>query len=143
MKYRPGATPQGASAVPAYLGRELAKIAAAYDDDSPRVAYLTNPLVCAITANNMAPTGMASANVLLISASVALQTITGLARIADWRQMWIVQRGAGVVLLQNEDAASSASNRFALVSPWTLSTNAVVCLWYDAISSRWRGLHRL
>ena len=82
-------------------------------------------------------------NVVRISSSVT-QTLTGLVIGGPQacREIVLMNVGTGVVVLNSQDAASSASARFALPTTWQLSANASAVLWYDPISSRFRGVSR-
>lgn len=122
-----------------WLTREVRRLEAALRDNAPVVCYRTEPLTPAYSADNFAPVGAAGANVWRISASVS-QTITGIKPLGAWRELVLLNVGTGTVILTSEDAASSASSRFALPATWNLSANAGCLLWYDAVSSRWRGV---
>jgi hypothetical protein len=94
----------------------------------------------AITANqnDYAPTGLASATVLRL-ASDASRNITGLTGGADGRVLKLMNVGSNPLVLKNQDAASTAANRFAIGSDITLAADQAVSLIYDSTSQRWRA----
>lgn len=141
MNYQPGPIPQANAGLAEYLRRELARVAACLADNAPRVAYLPGILSPPFTADNFKPQGLAGANVVRISAS-ATQTLTGIALRKPGLELYLVNVGTGVVVLAPQNAASSASARFALAATWQLSAGAAAHLWWDPISARWRGLGR-
>lgn len=123
-----------------YLYRELRKVSNAYRDTAPTVLYFTQPanagtLSAGISANWRLP----ACNVLRISASATL-TLTGLGLKEPNRFQAIINVGTAAVVFPSENAASSASFRFALPATWQISANAAALFWYDPYSSRWRGL---
>lgn len=99
---------------------------------------LTPPQLTA-DQNDYAPTGHAAASVFRLDSDAA-RTITGLAGGADGRIVFVHYIGANSVILANENAGSSAANRFALSGAITLTTDSVCVLQYDSTSSRWRGV---
>lgn len=86
---------------------------------------------------NYAPTGHASAFRFLLS-SDASRDITGLAGGASGRVVVLVNAGSFPINLKNQDASSSAANRFAFASDATLFPNYAMVLSYDSVASRWR-----
>lgn len=140
MKYRPANVPRETSQLAEYLQRELQRIANA---DQEVVLYRTlaadaGTLSSGVSANWR----IAAGNVVRISTSNTL-TLTGLALSPNAnRELALINVGNGVLVLLSENAGSSASNRFALPTTWQLSANAAAVLWYDAASSRLRGLGR-
>lgn len=141
MNYTPEPPPL-TNPITEYLHRELQKIAAAHNDAQPTVLFLTSPanagtLSAGISANWKVPAG----NVIRISASATL-TLTGLGMKQANRVVSLINVGTASVVLPSENAASSASYRFALPSTWQLSANCAALLWYDSFSARWRGLAR-
>lgn len=143
MSYQPAPTPIQDSQIREYLGRELARISAALRDDNPVVFYRSgvvseSSLSAADSANYKADL---AANVYRFSTSSTV-TLTGWADKTPNRERVLLNVGTGVLVLKSEASESSASHRFALPVDWQLSANAACCLWYDAISSRHRGLSR-
>ncbi len=89
--------------------------------------------------NNYAPTGHATASVMRLTASGGYQ-ITGLAGGVDGRIVTLVNIGASSITLRDENASSTAANRFALAGNITLAQDQSVVLLYDATASRWRAM---
>ncbi|MGE0604837.1 MAG: DUF2793 domain-containing protein [Xanthobacteraceae bacterium] len=89
--------------------------------------------------NDYAPSGFAGASVLRLSTD-ATRSLTGLAGGAAGRVVIIQNIGGSPLRLKNENAASSAANRFALSADITLAANQCAVLRYDAGASRWRAL---
>lgn len=87
--------------------------------------------------NNYAPTGLEHASVLRISTD-ASRNITGLTGGIKFRLIAIVNVGSNDAVLKNENASSTAGNRFALDADLTLAAWQGCILWYDTTSSRWR-----
>lgn len=145
MKYIP--TPSGVNKTPQqlaeYLRSELQRISNATGDDIEVVQYRTRWANASLSAGVSANWKIAAGNVIRISASIT-QTLTGLVvgSPQGCREIVLMNVGTGVVVLNSEDAASSASARFALPATWNLSANASAVLWYDPISSRFRGVSR-
>lgn len=145
MKYLP--SPSGFLKTPKdlaeYIQRELTRLSNSLGDDVPRVQYRTNYANASLSAGVSANWKIAAGNVIRISASVT-QTLTGLALSPPLacREIVLMNVGTGVVVLNSQDAASSASSRFALPTNWNLSANAAAVLWYDPVSSRYRGVSR-
>jgi len=99
----------------------------------------TSPPEITSDRNDYDPSGLSNASVLRLS-SDASRAITGLAGGADGRIVAIHNAGSNAIVLKNEDAASSAANRFALAGNVTLAANECALLQYDAAASRWRVL---
>lgn len=101
--------------------------------------------VVRVTPENNALAG--SQNDLTIGASVTmvrftdagLVTLTGIAHDSTSRVLVLQAVGAGGVQLNHADAASTATNRFALTGAAnvTLATNACALLVYDVTQTRW------
>jgi hypothetical protein len=87
--------------------------------------------------NDYNPTGLSTATVLRLS-SDASRNITGLQGGADGRLLFIVNVDANPIVLKDENASSSAANRFGLGADLSLSTKQGATLIYDSTSSRWR-----
>lgn len=138
MKYVPGQTPKDPQLLAEFLRRELNRISDAQDV----VVYRTNPVNASLSAGVSANWKVNAGNVVRISSSVTA-TLTGISVLnpAD-RELVLINVGTGVVVLNSQDAASSASYRFVLPTTWQLSAGASATLLYDAISSRWRGIAR-
>lgn len=122
-----------------YLINSAGTIVGPLIDGSGTVAFSADVSPTQITGdqNNYNPTGLATANTLRLS-SDASRNITGLAGGTDGRLLLIHNVGAQNIVLKDEDAASTAANRFALTGDFTLLPDAVCLLQYDSTSSRWR-----
>lgn len=95
----------------------------------------------AITAdqNNYAPANLSTASALRL-ATDASRTLTGLTGGADGRKLRLYNVGAFDLVLANENASSTAANRFALGAAVTIQPNRGLELQYDSTSSRWRAV---
>lgn len=104
-----------------------------------------SPGALAASQNNYAPTGIATNAVLRLTASGAIN-ITGLdasqASLGTSTLMAIHNIGSNAITLKDEDASSTAANRFALASDIVLNQDESCLLLYDATSQRWRALAR-
>lgn len=98
-----------------------------------------SPSQLAANTNDWAPTGFSTATAVRFSTD-ASHNITGLAGGADGRIIILHNVGSFNAVLTNEDAASTAGNRFLFGGDMTLATNTSVTLRYDATSSRWRAI---
>jgi hypothetical protein len=96
-----------------------------------------SPAQITTNQNNYNPTGLSTASVLRLNTD-ASRNITGLAGGADGRVMVIHNVGSNEIVLKDENAASTAANRFALSADVTISADQSIMLWYDSTSSRWR-----
>lgn len=89
--------------------------------------------------NDWSPTGLSTASRIYVTATGAGRSITGLSGGAAGRVITLVNAGSLFITLENEDAGSSAANRFSLgstdISLWTGDS---VVLVYDENASRWR-----
>lgn len=86
--------------------------------------------------NNYNPTGLSTATVLRLSTD-ARRTITGLSGGEDGRIIIIHNIGSFVIRLTDEDAGSSADNRFNFGIEQWLYPNDSIILKYDSTLSRW------
>jgi len=85
------------------------------------------------------PTGLSGASVLRLS-SDASQDMTGLQGGADGRLLYIHNIDVNDIVLKDEDANSSAANRFALNADVTIEADNLVVLQYDSTSLRWKAI---
>ncbi|MEQ1619227.1 MAG: DUF2793 domain-containing protein [Terricaulis sp.] len=83
------------------------------------------------------PAGLPGASVVRFS-SDARRAITGVQGGTDGRVLFLVNVGANPITLANASTASSAANRFAMLSDLELSAGATAKLLYDATTQRWR-----
>lgn len=96
-----------------------------------------SPAQITASQNNYNPASLSSAAILRLD-SDATWEITGLAGGADGRLMVLVNVGAFGITITDEDASSTAANRFALGTDVTINANQSFTLIYDSTSSRWR-----
>jgi hypothetical protein len=109
-------------------------------ESAVRLSGDITPAQITANQNNYNPTGLDDASVLLLS-SDASRNITGLAGGADGRIMTVVNIGAtNPIVLKNENASSTAANRFALTGDLTLAAKQSAMLMYDSTASRWRQI---
>lgn len=101
-----------------------------------------SPAALAANTNDWAPAGFADVSVVRASMS-ATHALTGLAGGADGRCITIANVGTFDIWLTNEDAGSSAANRFLFGRAVILQPNRSMQLRYDGTSSRWRCRHAL
>lgn len=84
------------------------------------------------------PTGLDTASVLRLD-SDGDYNITGLTAQDDGTLLYVFNVGSNILTLTNEDASSTAANRFALADDLVLNPNEGAILWYDTTSDRWRA----
>lgn len=96
------------------------------------------PTALAADVNDYAPTDLATASGMRLSATGAARTITGLTGGEGGRIMLVHNVGTLDLVLKDESASSTAANRFALNADVTLKADQSTLLQYDAASSRWR-----
>lgn len=90
--------------------------------------------------DNYAPTGIATAATLRISASGAINLtgIAGGATMVDGRRLTLINVGTTNTITLKTDVTSTAANRFLLNADFALAAQMAVELVYDGTSSRWR-----
>jgi len=100
------------------------------------------PTTIAANTNDYAPTGIATASFLRLSASTPGFSITGLTTGSSGRVVAIHNVGSFPITLTDEGAGSTAANRFALTDAanLVLQTDECVILHYDSTSTRWRAV---
>jgi hypothetical protein len=101
-------------------------------------AGIISDLGLVASQNNYAPTGLAGATTVRFSSTGSID-ITGLTGGVAGRLMVLQNVGTNAIVLRNENASSTALNRFALNADITLSTNQTVALLYDGTTARWRA----
>lgn len=105
------------------------------------VAFALNstisPTTLAANTNDYAPTGLATANTIRISSTLAVN-LTGLTGGAAGRILAVYNVGSFAITLVSESGASTAANRFGISRDMILQPNAGVTLEYDSTASRWR-----
>jgi hypothetical protein len=94
-----------------------------------------------ITANqnDYNPAGAAFASVMQLSSDAA-RSISGLAGGADGRIASLINVGSQPITLLDQNAASSAPNRFTLGSDLTIPAKQAAMLRYDGTASRWQAI---
>jgi hypothetical protein len=98
-----------------------------------------SPAALAADQNDWNPTSLSTSQVIRASASTTGIDLTGLAGGADGRLLMLFNVGATYSLtLKDENASSTAANRFALGKDLELPPSGCALLLYDATSSRWR-----
>lgn len=102
-----------------------------------------SPAALAANTNNYAPTNIATAATLRISASSAvdLTGIAGGATMVDGRELTLINVGTTNTITLKNDVTSTAANRFLLNADFALAANMAVKLVYDGTSSRWRKVY--
>lgn len=103
-----------------------------------QAAATLTPAQLTASVADYAPTGHATAYLFRLSADAAW-SLTGLAGGAANRTVRLVNVGAFAITLENEDASSTAANRFALAGDVELAAGEGIDLVYDTTSSRWRA----
>lgn len=96
----------------------------------------TTPAAIAANTNNYNPgTGTA----FRLSATAPFN-VTGIVAGGDGQLMLLFNIGANQITLTNEDAASTAANRFHFSTGANvpLAADAAIALWYDLTTARWR-----
>jgi len=133
------AVTQGTSALLYCDGTNVVDMLAAYDlsGDFALPGDITPSQITANT-NDYAPTGLSTATVLRLDTD-ASRNLTGLTGGADGRIIIIDNIGSFDLVLTDEDAASTAANRFALAGNATVPAGGTIALKYDSTASRWRA----
>jgi len=108
-------------------------------DVSEAIAFSgdTTPAQLTANTNNYAPTGFSTNTVLRISSDAAYD-ITGIAGGADGINKWICNVGSFILTMKEQNASSTAANRFALGGDFAMSVDVCEQFFYDSTSSRWR-----
>ena len=97
-----------------------------------------SPAQIVANTNDYAPTGLKGAAIVRLYTDAA-RNITGLTGGVADRQVLLFNIGGFNAVLTDNDAASTAANRFLLGANITMAPNTGVSLWYDGASSRWRA----
>lgn len=90
--------------------------------------------------NNLVITNIQTAIIIRLS-STGNHRLTGLVPFNDnkaW-MLFLANVGTGNIILKNNDAASSANNRFLIGGNKKIQQDEGILLFYDPISKRWRG----
>ncbi len=97
---------------------------------------ILTPAAFAATQNNYNPAGLADANVLRLNPT-GNQSITGITAPAAAKTIYVLNISTANLVISDADAGSTAANRFAVNSSFTLNQNEGATFWYDTILTRW------
>lgn len=103
-------------------------------------AGVISPAQITANQNDYNPTGLATSAIVRINSDAAGRQITGLAGGTEGRFIMVTNVGAFDIVLKDENAGSSASNRFGFGADVTIGPKKMVVLVYDFTSSRWRAV---
>lgn len=104
---------------------------------------IIEPTTLAADTNDWAPTGIATASTIRMSASSAVALTGLLAPTADGEVKILENVGATYpITLSPSSSASASANRFLIPKPIVVGVNSSVALRYDAGDDRWRLLDR-
>lgn len=106
-------------------------------DSFVRFSGIISPAQLTANTNDWNPAGLATSSTIRFSTD-ASRNITGLAGGAAGRMMRLHNVGAQPAVLQNQNAGSTAANRFLFTADLTLLGNETCELQYDATTSNWR-----
>jgi len=109
-----------------------------YFNNLVRFTGVVSPTQITSDQNNYSPTGLSTSNVLRVSTD-ASRTITGIVTSSSGRLLLLHNIGSNILILSDENASSTAANRFALTRNISLGADQSIALWYDITSSRWRA----
>lgn len=98
-----------------------------------------SPASIGSSQNNYNPAGLGTCTILRLTASLAVN-ITGLTAPGTGQQLILVAvlAGSSAITFTNEDASSTAANRFDMVSSLVAAAGTTALFMYDTTSSRWR-----
>ena len=96
-----------------------------------------SPTALAAQADNYNPTGLSGAAIIRLTAS-APEPITGIVAPSTGRVILLANIGTNTITLKNENASSTAANRFNLTADYSLTGSKSCLIWYDLTSARWR-----
>lgn len=95
------------------------------------------PAAIASNTNDWAPTGLATAAIVRVSASSAIN-LTGLAAQSDGTIVMLDNTGTNPITMTAQDTSSAAANRFQFPRPYVLRPSQSIMLKYDAVLGAWR-----
>lgn len=99
-----------------------------------------SPAAITVSQNNYSPAGLSTCTVLRLT-STGPVNITGLTAPATGQQLVLISNiGSNTITLTNEDASSTAANRFDLTGNTAIVASQSALLFYDTTSSRWRSV---
>lgn len=98
-----------------------------------------SPAALVANTNDYAPTGIAAAAIVRLTATGAID-LTGITAASTNTTKLLANIGANTITLKHASASSSAANRFRCPSATdvALTTGSTVQLWYDTASSVWQ-----
>jgi hypothetical protein len=102
-----------------------------------REGLTLSPAQLTASVSDYAPGSLATAFLVRLDANAAW-SITGLTGGVALRPLLLVNTSASIITLTNEDAASTAANRFAFGGNVQLAQHEAVLIAWDPTSSRWR-----
>jgi hypothetical protein len=100
-----------------------------------------SPAQITANQNNYAPAGLDTCSVVRLTTD-ASRNMTGLTAPTgsdNSRVLFVLNVGSFDLVLQTENASSTAANRFSFNTDLVLSAGMGAVLWYDTTSSRWRA----
>lgn len=101
---------------------------------------IISPTQINANTNNYAPTSNTTASIIRINTD-AVRTITGFNAGVSGRVVTFINIGSFAINFTNDDASSTAANRFKLSSPTVvIPPNGAISFWYDTTQARWVGL---
>lgn len=106
-------------------------------DSSFALSGVLAPAQITANQNDYNPTGLSTAAVLRLNTD-ASRNITGIVGGAVGRLLLLQNVGAQNIVLKNQDAGSTAGNRFLLGGDTTLAADQTITLAYDNTTARWR-----
>lgn len=106
--------------------------------ESTAFTGVISPTQLTASVNNYAPTNIATATTLRISADVGTWSITGIAGGTTGRMLIIHNVGSFDITFPDESGSSTSTNRFALTRDLTLCPDQVAVFHYDVTTGRWR-----
>lgn len=102
-------------------------------------AALLTPAALTVSVNDYAPTGLAAAAIVRLSATGPVD-MTGLLAASSNLIRLLVNVGANTITLKHASGSSSAANRFRGPSAGdvSLTASSAVWIWYDVTSAVWQ-----
>lgn len=98
---------------------------------------VTSPSQITANQNDYTYTGLNQSFIQRLN-SDASRDITGISAGASGEMKQLFNVGSFNIVLKNEDAGSTAANRFSIGSDFTMVPGGGALIWYDGTSSRWR-----
>lgn len=114
----------------------MAQIFALLRSSAQSFTGIISPTTLATDTDDWSPTGFSDAGIVRVSSSSAVD-LTGLTAGGDGRLVVLINVGSYTITLKDEDASSSAANRFAFTADFELEQDAACWLVYDDTRDRW------